>query len=635
MAGPQLVNDSKTPSGRAHVGSLRGVLIHDVVARVLGQKGLPVRYTFGVDDYDPLDELPAGQAETFRTHLGKPLCDVPAPKGSRCSDMAEHFIGEFFQVFDALGVTAERYRLRDVYRSGRFNEPMLAIIQHAYQVREVYLRVSGARRPDTWIPVQVICEQCGRIGTTEVVAFDGREVEYHCRPNLVKWATGCGHHGKRSPFDGNAKLPWKMEWAAKWATFGVTIEGAGKDHATKGGSRDVAVATLREVFGKKPPLNIPYEFFLVGGAKMSSSKGVGQSAFEMSELLPPEILRYLMISTFPQRPVNFTPSQELLVKVFNEFDRIHAQSAQSADRQLLMRLCAKDGTNDTHFRPSFQLLLALVQIPSVDIPAEMEKRKGGKLSPPECDILRERLTAARKWLGTYASEEEKFEIQKEAPDLETLSIPQRAYLRAVATELEHVEWEENAIQAVAFDTARLLPIDFAQAFAALYVALLGRPDGPKAGSLISLLDRDFVVARFYSAPPFNRRAFWEAASIDVGEFEAWLQQNSRGVATGRARLLLDVVEQIVSVSERVLDAIGVIELALVDGSGHTSMKRVRFASIRSLKEDASDDGAKRFWGEANDYLKGIAGQYGVQLQCETGVTVFSADLGNSQTNPLN
>ena len=31
--GEQLINDSKTPSGRAHVGALRGVLIHDVVFR--------------------------------------------------------------------------------------------------------------------------------------------------------------------------------------------------------------------------------------------------------------------------------------------------------------------------------------------------------------------------------------------------------------------------------------------------------------------------------------------------------------------------------------------------------------------------------------------------------------------------
>jgi lysyl-tRNA synthetase class 1 len=58
-----------------------------------------------------------------------------------------------------------------------------------------------------------------------------------------------------SPFDGRGKLPWKLEWCAKWRTFPVTIEGAGQDHSTKGGSRDVAMACLRAIYGQQPPLN--------------------------------------------------------------------------------------------------------------------------------------------------------------------------------------------------------------------------------------------------------------------------------------------------------------------------------------------------------------------------------------------
>jgi len=38
-AGPQIVNDSKTPSGRVHVGALRGVLIHDAIFARCGRKG--------------------------------------------------------------------------------------------------------------------------------------------------------------------------------------------------------------------------------------------------------------------------------------------------------------------------------------------------------------------------------------------------------------------------------------------------------------------------------------------------------------------------------------------------------------------------------------------------------------------
>ncbi|HNG25576.1 MAG TPA: class I tRNA ligase family protein, partial [Microthrixaceae bacterium] len=62
-------------------------------------------------------------------------------------------------------------------------------------------------------------------------------------------------------------------------------------------------------------------FFLVGGAKMSSSRGVGASARDMADLLPAEVLRFLMIRTKPNSPVNFDVHEEGIVKLFNEFDR--------------------------------------------------------------------------------------------------------------------------------------------------------------------------------------------------------------------------------------------------------------------------------------------------------------------------
>ena len=182
VSGPQLINDSKTPSGRVHVGALRGVLIHDAVFRTLKDRGIPVRYTFGVDDYDPLDELPAGHAEFFSPYLGAPLCQVPPPPGSSAPDVAEHYIGEFFDIFRELGVEAEPYRMRDIYRSGQFNEAIDAILNNAAKVRRVYKDVSKSERPDSWYPFQVVCEACGRIGTTEVSDYDGREVTYRCRP---------------------------------------------------------------------------------------------------------------------------------------------------------------------------------------------------------------------------------------------------------------------------------------------------------------------------------------------------------------------------------------------------------------------------------------------------------------------
>ena len=86
-----------------HVGALRGPLIHDAIFRTLKARGVPVRYLFGVDDYDPVDEIPYGEAEHFEKYLGAPLCNVPPPPGSDATDMADHYISEFFSYHGMIG----------------------------------------------------------------------------------------------------------------------------------------------------------------------------------------------------------------------------------------------------------------------------------------------------------------------------------------------------------------------------------------------------------------------------------------------------------------------------------------------------------------------------------------------------
>src|SRR5688500_3739388 len=160
--GAQVINDSKTPSGRVHVGALRGVLIHDAIFRTLREKGIEARYVYGVDDFDPVDEIPKGEDEHFGKYIGWPLCNTPAPGGAP-GDMAEQYMTEFWQVFAELGVKVERYRMRDLYRSGELNEPIDRILRNADKVRRVYKEVSNSDRPEHWHPFQVICENCGCI----------------------------------------------------------------------------------------------------------------------------------------------------------------------------------------------------------------------------------------------------------------------------------------------------------------------------------------------------------------------------------------------------------------------------------------------------------------------------------------
>lgn len=538
-SGPQIINDSKTPSGRVHVGALRGVLIHDAVFRTLREKGIEARYLFGVDDYDPLDEIPAGKGEHFEKYLGQPLCNVPPPDNSPATDMAEHYIKEFFEIFDELGVKVEKYRMRDVYKSGRFNQAIDTILQNAATVRRVYKEVSNSDRPETWYPFQTVCENCGRIGTTEVYAYDGREVSYRCRPDMVKWARGCGHEGRVSPFDGRGKLPWKLEWVAKWISFPVTIEGAGKDHSTKGGSRDVSAACLKAIFGKEPPLNVPYEFFLANGAKMSSSKGIGAAARNIADLLPPEVLRFLMIRTKPLTPVNFDVNEagkikeEWIVKLYNEFDRfmsrtLHDKNA-TPDESRVYHLSELKPEED-YYNANFQVVSALVQMPHLDAVTEITKRKGAPLTDIERRHLDQRIFSAKTWVETYATEEEKTKLQETLPArAEELTAAQRAFLHRAADALPETQWDDDSLQTKIFEVARLTPIDQPVAFKAIYRVLLDREQGPKAGNLLAFLERDFVIKRFRELS-YDKLEYWRQTATSEEDLAKWITQQGEKIA---------------------------------------------------------------------------------------------------------
>ncbi len=609
LAGPQIVNDSKTPSGRVHVGSLRGVLIHDAIYRALRDRGTEVTYQYGIDDYDPLDGLPADAATSLQDYMGYPLCNIPAPTGSKAADLADHYISEFLDIFPELGVNAQVYRMRNIYRSGRFNQAIDAILKKADVVRAIYAEVSHATRPDNWYPFQVICENCGKIGTTEVTAYNGEEVTYQCKTDLVSWAQGCGYRGKISPFDGNGKLPWKLEWTAKWHTFRITVEGAGKDHCTKGGSRDVATRCLKEIFGATPPVNVPYEFFLVSGAKMSSSKGVGMAAREMANFLPPEILRFLIVRTPPKRAVNFSTDFEYIVKIFNEHDKLIEKSrSEGAEPQRKMLRMLEVNPASTAYHPiGFQLLIALLQLPHIDVEYEIEKRMGGILTQQDKENLRKRLAAAKYWLDNYASEADRIELQANLPaSAAELSHTQRAFLHLLGEQLPHEQWRDEEYQKLIFNIARLTPISQKDAFTAIYQVLLDKAHGPKGGALLAYLDREFLVQRF-SEMSFSRDAFWRESGITAQECKEWVKKHKEKIIRAQASYVLNAVipTQELPDSQQHIKGKGAAEISITLMDEKVYMLRVLF---NDFEGEGSDLEAEAAYLEAcgKEFFNGIA-----------------------------
>jgi lysyl-tRNA synthetase class 1 len=514
VSGPQVVNDSKSPSGTVHVGSLRGVVLHDAIHRALLGAGLASRFLYGVDDMDAMDSAALLTPDAVDRYMGVPLSHVPAPEGSSAPNYARHFVGEvFFRTFEPLGIKPEFYWVSELYAAGRLDPYVKLALDRADRVRDIYLRVSHVERPSSWLPIQVICEQCGKIGTTYATAWDGSTVAYACKPDMVAWARGCGHEGRVSPLGGRAKLPWNLEWAAKWGLLGVTIEGCGKDLATAGGSRDRSDAISREVFEVEPPRNVSYEFLNVGGKKMSTSKGQGAAAHTIAEVLPPEQLRFLFLRPRPNQVIDFDPEGDTIPRLFDEFDRIAAATGGRevkgelpADYDRLFAYSLLDGreaqSEAAAFRPAFAHLALLLQIPGTDIRARVEVEKGAPLTDREKAILEERTASARAWLESYAPERARLVVRHDAlPDEAAhLEPDQKGYLAALASAAESEKPSSgDAWQALIFRVASALGLSSGRAFGALYAAFLGRSNGPRAGWLLASLEPSFVVARLRSA----------------------------------------------------------------------------------------------------------------------------------------
>jgi lysyl-tRNA synthetase class 1 len=523
---PLIIRDEKTASGRVHVGSLRGVAIHGIIAEVLRERGVPYKYLFEINDFDPMDGLPVYLDESvFKQHLGKPLCDVPSPTPETNNDpnsknlpvaknFAEYYAQEFTGVINQVGFTPEIYRSSELYKRGDFNECIRLTLENA---EKIYKRVSGSVKEGKWLPINIICEKCGKVSTTLATEFtfdekqkdignqakngDGLMVTYTCRD--LDWTNGCGYTGSVSPYNGRAKLPWKLEWAAKFKILDVNVEGGGKDHSTKGGSRDVAETISREIFNHEPPYNIPYEFFLVSGKKMSSSKGRGSFSRDIVDLLPVEIVRLLLLQKDPQRVIDFEPEGDTVPILFDNYDKFaegyFAGVADDYSRMFkLIHPESERGNIEKRALPRFSQIAFLSQMVHLNIEKEAEHLVGHELNDSDRTELKKRLHYAQVWIDTYAPEDYKFAIQEVLPEsAKNLNEIQK---KALGEVLKYVESSAQMPDGQAFHTAlhgikestQINPKEF---FQAIYLSVLGKPSGPKAGWFLSVLEREFLIKR--------------------------------------------------------------------------------------------------------------------------------------------
>ena len=487
---PYWVDDMKTPSGRVHVGALRGVVVHDLAFKALKSKGVDANFTYVFEDHDPMDDIPSYlDREKYEKYLGMPLFKIPSPEPG-FENFAKCYALEFKEVFNAIGCNPEIIWTKDLYTSGKMNPIIKEVLDKAENIRKIYLELYKKELPNNWYPFQLYCPNCGKVSTTTVTGWDGENVDYECEIDKVKWTKGCGTKGKTSPFSSQkemvGKLPWKIDWPAKWKAIGITVEGAGKDHMSSGGSHDLAKLVCERIINYPVPYPIAYEWLLVGGRKMSSSRGVGTSAKDVLEILPPEIARFLMVRIKVNTQINFDPfEKDTIPSLFDDYQKC-ADAYFDKTNDDLARIFEFSQVSDKIQKPPrirFSVLAQWVQMPNME---ETIKKEG----------LEVWAKYAKNWVEKYAPESEKFTIQKELPEqTKSLSEKQKTLLSSIAKELDR-EWTGDDFQTKIYDLGKELGLNGKETFAAIYLSLIGKDHGPKAAWLILSLEKEFVKKRF-------------------------------------------------------------------------------------------------------------------------------------------
>ena len=496
------VDDMKTPSGRVHIGSLRGVVVHDLVYKVLKENNKNTKFTYVFDDHDPMDAIPAYlEYKKWEKYAGIQLYKIPSPvKGYK--SFAQYFADEYIKVFNSINCHPHLIWGSELYNSGKMNAVIKIILDKSNKVRSIYNKAFDKKKPKDWHPFNVVCEKCQKIGTTYVYKWDGKKVHYRCEPKAVAWAVGCGYKGSVSPYNGNGKLPWRVDWPSKWMVIGVTIEGAGKDHMSAGGSYEIAEIICKKILKYPAPYPIAYEFFNLKGKKMSSSKGLGISAKEISELVPPNILRFIIVRVPIKKAIDFDTDEDTISKVFDDydtclnayFDKLENKIPEGKQGEVLLDFARIAKLSEVKPLPKKRVLLprfrTLVNLLKNDENPLVffEKQKKSNLTLEEKEILKERVRYARP----YTLNQDK----KSNTNL-SLSPSQLKFLKLLGGKLKNLKTKDSeSIQNAIFTTLKENDFKPKEAFQGFYKLLTGKEYGPKAGDLIKSIGLSKVIQTF-------------------------------------------------------------------------------------------------------------------------------------------
>ncbi len=487
-----------SPSGAVHIGNFRDVATAFFVAEALKKMGRNARLLFSWDDFDRFRKVPKNVDATFEQYIGMPLSAVPDPQ-AQAESYADRFEQQFIESMKTMHIDIDyRFQTKE-YKSGRYADGIITALQKRGEIYDILARFRtqpwDEEERKQYIPLSVYSEKTGKDNTTILeLSNDCTKVRYRCDET-----------GFENDIDirggGMFKLPWKVDWPMRWAAEGVTFEPGGKDHATPGGSFDVAKVIAKKIYGVDAPIFEGYAFVRLKGetSKMSGSSGVLLTPGDLLAVYQPEILRWMFARFAPNKEFNIALDEDVL-KSYDEFDRGLKQLRENKGNPDALRALelATIENRDIVSVPFRQLSSFAPIFQGNDQKlADFFTRIG---TPYEADDLTERRQKAESWMRSYSPES--INDLRETPNAEYyagLEDEEKGWLKRLADDFgaHSATMEELNTLLYAIPKREDLTDDEKKKrqrrfFTIVYNMLIGKDAGPRMSTFLFALDKSSI-----------------------------------------------------------------------------------------------------------------------------------------------
>ncbi len=497
LRAPVILQTGYGASGLPHIGTFletaRTAMVRSAF-RALTEDRIPTRQICFSDDMDGLRKAPENvpNRELLIEDLGKPLTVVRDPFGEHAS-FGAHNNARMRAFLDEHGFDYEFYSATECYRSGRFDETLLKVLERYDQIMGVMLPTLGEERRATYSPFLPISPSTGRVLQVPVL-------ERNVAAGTIAFEDEDGTRREVPVTGGAVKLQWKPDWACRWTALHVDYEMAGADliDSVKQSGR---ICTL---LGGTPPEGFNYGLFLdEHNQKISKSKGNGLSLEEWRRYGAPEsLVYYLFQSPRAARKLYFDVIPKAMDEYLQQLDAYNRPPAEGDNRATSPLdnpvWSVHGGDPPKAGSPvSFSLLLNLVSAAN----ASDESILWGFIqrqfphATPESEPLLARMTGyALNYYEDFVRPSKRFRppTDHERAAMEDLL----ARLRALPPDTRDGEVIQNEVYAAGKD-AGFEPLR--AWFSALYEVLLGQPQGPRFGSFAAIFGLPETIALMQGA----------------------------------------------------------------------------------------------------------------------------------------